>query len=296
MFFNVNFRRNCQLKIIVINRLITFVSMQLLKRIFDFYISGSIHVALAVYALVRMTFHFFHISYDEPMALFAFFGTIVGYNFVKYDELARAKKIKWGNQLRAIIVLSSIAFLATAYYFFQLERKTQLVAGGFLALTMLYTLPVFPKIGNARNWAGVKIYIVAFCWAGITLLLPIINADLPLSQDVWLKFCQRFLLVIILILIFEIIDLKDDDLSLQTVPQKLGVVKTKMLNLFLLIPFYCLEFFKSDFQLQQLWINLILIIVIALFTLFSSPKRSDYYTSFWVESIPVLWWLMVVLF
>nr|WP_294938835.1 hypothetical protein [uncultured Flavobacterium sp.] len=268
--------------------------MQLLKRIFDFYINGSIHVALAVYALVRMTFHFFHIEYDEPMALFAFFGTIVGYNFVKYDGLARAKKIRWGNQLRVIIALSIVSFAAAGYYFFQLERKTQLVAGGFLALTMLYTLPVFPKIGNARNWAGVKIYIVAFCWAGITLLLPIINADLPLSQDVWLKFCQRFLLVIILILIFEIIDLKDDDLSLQTVPQKLGVTKTKVLNLILLIPFYCLEFFKSDFQVQQLWINLILVVVIALFTIFSSPKRSDYYTSFWVESIPVFWWLMVI--
>lgn len=276
--------------------MLTFVSMQLLKRILDFYISGSIHVALAVYALVRMTFHFFHIAYDEPMALFAFFGTIVGYNFVKYDELARAKKVKWSNQLRVIVGLSIVAFLATAYYFFHLERQTQWVAFGFLALTMLYTLPVFPKLGNARNWAGVKIYIVAFCWAGITMFLPIINADLPLSQDVWLKFCQRFLLVIILILIFEIIDLKNDDLSLQTVPQKLGVRKTKILNLFLLIPFYGLEFLKSDFQIVQLWINLALVLTIALFTLFASPKRSDYYTSFWVESIPVFWWILVVFF
>lgn len=270
--------------------------MQLLKRIFDFYINGSIHVALAVYALVRMTFHFFHIAYDEPMALFAFFGTIVGYNFVKYDELARAKKVKWTGQLKAIVGLSVVSFLVAACCFFYLERSTQLVAVGFLAMTMLYTLPVFPKLGNARNWAGVKIYIVAFCWAGITLFLPIINAGLPLSHDVWLKFCQRFLLVIILILIFEIIDLKNDDLSLQTVPQKLGIRKTKFLILFLLIPFYSLEFLKSDFQPQQLWINLILIVVIALFALFASPKRSGYYTSFWVESIPFFWWMMVFFF
>jgi hypothetical protein len=196
--------------------------------------------------------------------------------------------------MKGIVVLSAVSFTAATYYFFSLELRTQLVALGFLALTLLYTLPVFPKIGNARNWAGVKIYIVAFCWAGITLFLPIINAGLPLSHDVWLKFCQRFLLIIILILIFEIIDLKNDDLSLQTVPQKLGVTKTKMLNLFLLLPFYFLEFLKSDFQIQQLWINLVLVVVIALFTVFSSPKRSDYYTDFWVESIPVFWWLMVV--
>lgn len=276
--------------------MITFVSMQLLKKLLDFYIRGSIHVAIAVFALVQMTFHFFHIAYDQPMALFAFFGTIVGYNFVKYDELARAKKFKMSNQVKAIAILSFVCFLATSYCFFQLQLKTKLVAAGFLGLTLLYTLPFFPKLGNARNWAGVKIYIVAFCWAGITMFLPIINAGLSLSQSVFLKFGQRFLLVIILILIFEIIDLKNDDLSLQTVPQRLGVKKTKILNLILLLPFYGLEFLQPNFQVEQLWINLVLIIVLALFTIFSSPKRSDYYTSFWVESIPVFWWVLVLFF
>ncbi|MFC7773747.1 hypothetical protein [Flavobacterium sp. GCM10027622] len=267
-----------------------------MKKIFDFYIHGSIHVALAVYALVQMTFHFFHIAYDAPMAAFAFFGTIVGYNFVKYDELVRAKKLKLTMERKAIVILSALSFVATGYCFFQLQFHTQWITVLFLGLTVLYTLPVFPKLGNARNWAGVKIYIVAFCWAGITLLLPIINADLPINQDVGLKFCQRFLLVIILILIFEIIDLKKDAWSLQTVPQKLGVYKTKRLNLLLLIPFYGLEFLKSDFQVRQLWINFILIVVLALFTIFSNPKRSDYYTSFWVESVPVFWWLLVLFF
>lgn len=276
--------------------MLTFVRMPLLKHIFNFYLHGSIHVALAVYALVRMTFHFFHISYNQPMALFAFFGTIVGYNFVKYDEMVRAKKLKINTERKAIIFLSFISFLAAVYCFFQLERPTQMGSLFFFGLTLLYTVPFFPKLGNARNWAGVKIYIVAFCWAGITLFLPIINADLPLSQDVWLKFCQRFLLVIVLILIFEIIDLKHDDASLQTVPQKLGVQKTKILNLCLLLSFYGLEFIKSNFQPIQLWINLVLIVIIALFTLYASPKRSEYYTHFWVESVPVFWWFLVVFF
>jgi len=287
---------NFQPNLNVINRLIIFVSMQLLKKLLDFYINGSIHVAIAVFALVQMTFHFFHIPFDWAMSLFAFCGTIVGYNFVKYDALARAKKLKMSRQLKAIVVLSVAAFAGTLYGFWFLQRQTQLLSLAFLGLTLLYTLPVFPKLGNARNWAGVKIYIVAFCWAGITLFLPILNAGLDFTNDVFLKFFQRFLLVIILILIFEIIDLKNDDLSLQTVPQRLGVKRTKGLNLFLLLPFYGLEFFKSDFQIEQLWINLVLVTVIALFTVFSSPKRSDYYTSFWVESIPVFWWAMVLLF
>jgi hypothetical protein len=51
-------------------------------------------VALSVYALVRMTHFMFHISADQAMANFAFFGTIVGYNFVKYDAWQEPKKNK----------------------------------------------------------------------------------------------------------------------------------------------------------------------------------------------------------
>jgi hypothetical protein len=43
----------------------------------------------------------FHISADQAMANFAF-GTIVGYNFVKYDALARAKKKQMRNELKSL--------------------------------------------------------------------------------------------------------------------------------------------------------------------------------------------------
>ena len=36
--------------------------MVLLKKIFDFYIKSSLHVALSAYALVTMTMYFFNIS------------------------------------------------------------------------------------------------------------------------------------------------------------------------------------------------------------------------------------------
>ena len=80
--------------------------MKLLKQIFDFYIKSSIHVALSVFALVMMTHHMFHIADDLPMAYFAFFGTIVGYNFVKYDALARVKKQEVRSDIKVIAIIS----------------------------------------------------------------------------------------------------------------------------------------------------------------------------------------------
>ncbi|HJS00392.1 MAG TPA: hypothetical protein VJ780_05610 [Flavobacterium sp.] len=265
-----------------------------IQALFDFYLKSSIHVALSVYALVRMTQFMFEIPYDESIALFSFFGTIVGYNFVKYDALARAKKRMMRNELKMIALLSFFSFLAVGYYFFQLEFITQLVAAGVLVLTLLYTLPFFPNRRNARNWAGVKIYIVSLCWVGVTLLLPLVNAHQDLGLDFFIKCIQRFILIFDLVLIFEIIDLANDDPHLKTVPQQIGVKRTKILGLFLLIPFYFLEFFKNNFIEKQLIINLILVVMLSLFLIFSNTNRSRYYTSFWVESIPILWWLLVV--
>jgi len=265
-----------------------------IQALFDFYLKSSIHVALSVYALVRMTQFMFEIPYDEPIALFSFFGTIVGYNFVKYDALARAKKRMMRNELKMIAVLSFFSFLAVGFYFFQLQLVTQLFAAGVLLLTLLYTLPFFPNRKNARNWAGVKIYIVSLCWVGVTLLLPLVNAHQELRLDFFIKCIQRFILIFNLVLVFEIIDLANDDPHLKTVPQQIGVKRTKILGLLLLIPFYFLEFFKNNFIEKQLIVNLVLVVMLSLFLVFSNTRRSKYYTSFWVESIPILWWLMVV--
>jgi len=268
--------------------------MLLLKKLLDFYINSSIHVALAVFSLVKMTQILFEIYHEEPTAWFAFFGTIVGYNFVKYDALARIQKRSMRNQLKAITVVSFLSLIATGYYFFQLQRTTQIIGFVFLAITLLYTLPFFPNRKNARNWAGIKIYIVALCWVGVTLFLPIINNRLPLDSAVLLVALQRFILIFVLILIFEIIDLPLDDPHLKTVPQQIGIFKTKLIGVFLMILFVGLEFFSSNFKFQIVVLKSILALITILFLLFSNEKRSRYYSSFWVESIPVFWWLLLL--
>lgn len=268
--------------------------MNIVKRLIRLYINGSVHVALAVFSLVLMTYHIFQKPFNAPMALFAFFGTLFSYNFMKYESLYRFKKPA-SPFVKAIVVLSVSALVGAGVSFLFLERKTQAVALVFLVLTAIYTVPFFPNQKNLRNWSGIKIYIVAFCWAGVTLVLPLINAGMELSADIYIKFIQRFLLVLILILIFEIIDLKEDDPHLKTLPQAIGVKNTKLLNLFLLVPFYVLEFAKSWVDIRQLYVNVILVLAMGLFTVFANPERSKYYTLFWVESIPIVW-LGLVLF
>ena len=273
--------------------------MKVLKSILRFYINSSIHVGLSCFALVQITQLVFHISQQSAVGYFAFWGTIVGYNFVKYEELARAKKIKMRRQLRWIALFTFGSFIMVGYYFFQLERITQIVAVIFLGLTMLYTLPFFPNKKNARNWAGVKIYIVSFCWVGATVFLPLLDAAVAPTMSIGILSIQRFILIFVLILIFEIIDLRYDNPNLRTVPQQIGVKNTKILGFALLVLFCVLELFNINGNINvnnnkeffSLPFNFAIVIAIAL--VFANGERSKYYTSFWVESIPIVWWVFI---
>jgi hypothetical protein len=87
---------------------------------------------------------------------------------------------------------------------------------------------------------------------------------------------------------------------LKTVPQQFGVKNTKLLGFVLLICFCGLSFFNTNtnfnFQFLELLLllNFAIAIIIALFLFFANENRSKYYTSFWVESVPILWWLTYI--
>lgn len=270
--------------------------MVFFKKILDFYINSSFHVALSAFALVSITQYFFGVQGDFSVAFFAFFGTIVGYNFVKYDAIARLNKTIIKKELKAIIFLSFISLLACFYFFLQLSLISKIGAFTFFGLTLLYTLPFFPNKQNARNWKGVKIYIVGITWVGVTVISPLVEAEIPFSMDMLLMAFQRFLLVFSIVLVFDIVDVKHDDIHLQTVPKKIGVELTKKLGYLLLFLLLLLEFFYSNnHNFLPFFFKLLVCGTIAIFLFFANENRSRYFASFWLESVPILWWLLLIL-
>ena len=270
--------------------------MEQLRHIFDFYLQSSIHVALSVFSLIMVTDILLHLEPNFYMAGFGFFGTIVGYNFVKYDAIVRSGTPELSMKLKWFIAISAVAFLGTVFCFFHLQLRTQFASGIFLLITALYTLPFFPNRKNARSWAGLKIYIVALCWVGVTFVLPVLNAGVPMEIDFLIISVKRFILIVVLLFVFEIIDLAWDDPHLKTVPQQIGVKRTKQLGILLLLLFLILELFQIDESWPRFFINSGLIAITALFLIFANEKRFKYYTTFWTESIPVLWWILLLVF
>ncbi|MEC4051264.1 hypothetical protein VSP10_00490 [Myroides odoratimimus] len=270
--------------------------MDLLKnRIVALYLNGSVHVSLAVFALVQMTFYFCHLPFDAVVSTLAFTGTLFSYNFIKYAEVIYRHKNPFTLRLKVIIGISIIALLIGTVTFFMLNWKAQFVTLSLLVLSVLYAIPISSNRSNLRNLAGLKVYIVCLCWATVTLIVPVMNADIPVSWDIVVKFIQRFILVFILIGIFEVVDLQYDDKYLKTLPQMLGIANTKWLLGLLLIPFYVIEFFKVGYQPIQAWNNMLIVLLTLFFIVYASPKRTKFFTLFWVESVPIVWWLIVVI-
>lgn len=275
--------------------------MRVLKQILDFYLNSSIHVALAVYSLSWITLKQFDVAYDESVLYFNFYATITGYNFVKYFGLAKFHHRSLANWLRYIQIFSFFCFLLMCYYAYNLELKTLFYILGLGVITFFYAIPFLPRNifldsqYNLRTIGGLKVYVIALVWAGVTVVLPLVNNDQVVGFDAILTVVQRYLFVVVLILPFDIRDLQYDSLKLSTIPQKIGIKNTKIIGVMLLLVFFFLEYLKDELKVNQIISLLIIVFVTMLFIIFSNQERGKYYSAFWVEGLPLLWLILVLL-
>jgi len=279
-----------------------FYSMKVLKQLLSFYVNSSIHVAFSVLSLTWITLLEFQIPNNINVLLFVFFATITGYNFVKYFGIAKFHHRSLTNWLKSIQIFSFFCFLLMAYYGLQLSLKTLYYIGAFGLVTFLYAIPFLPKRlfldkqKNLRSIVGLKIYLIALVWSGVTVFLPLIEAEASINETVLICALQRFIFVVVLMLPFEIRDLQFDSLKLSTVPQQIGVKATKTIGGFLIFGIYILDYFKSHSLGNDRAVLLFVLVLLFLFLIFARVRQGKYYSAFWVEGIPIFWLLLSLVF
>lgn len=270
--------------------------MKTVERVFNFYLDASIHVAVAVFALVMVTAEVLSISVNMHFSWFLFFATIVCYNFIKYGVEAE-KYILVANQYhKSIQIFSFVALAATCYHAFFLNTETWFGIGFLSLLVALYTLPVLPNARNLRSLGVFKIFIVALVWASVTVMVPWHSVKgFVFSWDVYIEAVQRFFLVFILLIPFEIRDLAFDHKNLKTLPQRYGVTNTKIFGSYGVLFFFGLTFLKHNISETELLAKGLIFLTLGSLMFVTKRNQSKYFSSFWVESIPIFWWAIVVL-
>ena len=262
--------------------------MNRLKNLLAFYVNSSIHVALAVVAFAAITFFHFGIPPDTDLLFFIFFGVVTGYNFIKFAGIAKLHHRSLAPNLKIIQIFSLFSFLALVYFAFKIKVEVLIIAALFGIFTLFYALPFFGK-RNLRTIGGIKIYVIAFIWAGVTVMCPVAHAQIPVNFDVLIEFLQRVLLVLVLLIPFEIRDLKYDKADLKTLPQKVGVKGSKTAGIALSMTIFGLEFLKSMNSTASVLALGITMLVAVVFILRSKEEQPQFFSSFWVEGIPIFW-------
>lgn len=270
--------------------------MSYLKRFLNFYINSSIHVSFAVVALAVITYNDLDIIEDVALLLFLFFGSVSGYNFVKYAEVAGLHHRSLTKSLREIQIFSFVCGVGLLLSLFWLSREALLVTFFLGVLTLFYAVPFFSRKRNLRAIAGIKIYVIAIVWAGATVLLPVEQSSYNINTIVWVVFIQRVIFIIVLMIPFEIRDLQYDDKSLKTLPQLLGVNRVKKLGYFLLCSFYSMIFLRIDTTIDVFIVQAFITLLLGVCIYMSNKIKKRYFTSFWVESIPIIWVCITLLY
>jgi hypothetical protein len=269
-----------------------------LKEFFSFYINSSIHVSISVCCLqaIMMIKYSSIINYD--ILCFTFFSTLFAYNFIKYFEYIYENYSSISIKLKLIICTSIFSLFFSLFFLFKLALNEILLIALISIITLLYAVPFFLfSDTNLRSVRGLKIYVVALVWTMTVVLLPFeFYMELGLLFLI-INFIQIFIYVLIAIVPFEIRDINIDNRRLSTIPQKIGIKNTKILGVILCLPFVLIELLKQKyFSWYYLGFDFIIIALLMVFLIISSKNpQSKFYSSFWVEGVPILWIVILLI-
>lgn len=268
--------------------------MKSLKIIFNFYVFSNLHVSVSVACLVLSTGVLFEIDVVKE-ALFLGCSTFVAYHLIRYLNRYKYGKThlldifsnQYKNTLLFVSLLTSIGvfFLSFRLQLIQLLRITP-----FGLLTFFYAFSFVNIDGNKysiRYIPGLKIFIIAIVWAGVVVFF--VN---DVTKQSILYFLEMLLFVIALTIPFDLRDLSFDKETVKTLPMVFGVQKVKFFGVLLMVISVVLHQYNFDGVGLLAYVLTACILSLSLF--FTSSNQSKYYASFWIEGIPILYYLWML--
>lgn len=273
----------------------------MLQKLFNFLLYSNIYIALCALAATWQTTYLleFPLSLHAPIYPFVFFATWLIYalhRLLSLRKLPEALKIERfqviGHYQKHIWIYAAFAALGTAWFFFQLHWKSQLLLCLPALLSLGYVLPFLGKQKRRlRDIHFIKIFLVAFVWAAVTGLLPAVEANAPLDTTLWLLVVERTCFVFAITLPFDIRDLELDQKNrVKTIPAVIGVSKTLYLAWGLLAIAALIACYL--YPIGQASMLLLSFLIGALLIGYAPKQQHDYYFSALIDG---LLWLQALL-
>lgn len=258
-----------------------------IKFILNCYIKSNLHVALCLVFYTMLIYYQNGITVNYCEILFIFLATLLAYNFIKYHKLLFTKnRPNYVFQLFILVTVISLIILS-----FKVVRisilKTIIVLIACL-LVIAYSFPAY-KINSLRNYPLVKILTISAAWTLTSVCFSFIGI---LKPKILVFYCLSiFLMVSCQMISFEIRDEDIDKNKSKTVVHVFGLQRIKIIGYAILIIFSVVIFFISLIEKDSVsYLSNIIILIVLFYLIFKSNKnQTKYFSSIFVESVPIYW-------
>ena len=258
-----------------------------IKFILNCYIKSNLHVALCLVFYTMLIYYQNGITVNYCEILFIFLATLLAYNFIKYHKLSFTKnRPNYVFQLFILVTVISLIILS-----FKVVRisilKTIIVLIASL-LVIAYSFPAY-KINSLRNYPLVKILTISAAWTLTSVCFSFIGI---LKPKILVFYCLSiFLMVSCQMISFEIRDEDIDKNKSKTVVHVFGLQRIKIIGYAILITLSVVIFFISLIEKDFVsYLSNIIILIVLFYLIFKSNKnQTEYFSSIFVESVPIYW-------
>jgi hypothetical protein len=251
------------------------------NKIIAYYISSRLHVALSLWAFCQLTAlqQGGRIPLSLQLAIFCFGWAAYWY---AHQVVPYYYKHNQFPVLRLFLTLG--ALLAGGILLRFQPYSIQLIFVVLGMISLCYAIPFGSSMG-LRFIPRIKIFLIAVCWASFAA----VGVYASTGSVTLMIVAKSILWVVLLTLPFDVRDMKKDDQKLKTIPQLLGLKKTRILGFGLALIIVFLTDQAVAISNLQYAAYVVLILVLMCY-LVMHPKRHSHFTSFWIEGIPLLWY------
>ena len=145
-----------------------------------------------------------------------------------------------------------------------------------------------------RQLPYLKSFVVVGCWASVVVFLPLTNYQRQLSTSAVVVWIQMALWTFATMIPFEIRDICGDSDRMKTIPQIFGVKGAKMIGTFSLIAVVKLSYFLIN-EIEDMTPTVLTAAIATVLLRKSNEEQSPYFASFWIESLPMVWLLSILI-
>ena len=259
-----------------------------------FLVYSNIWISLGAGFLTLLTFKVFSINCDFNQhlyySLFVFFCTLLSYNFQRVSRLKKiathspnAWVVKNSIVAKSLIGISLIGVITLVPIFDYPFTLLWLIILGVISFGYSY--------GKFRDLPYIKILLIALSWGIACGIIPLLIIGDKSNGSMFSSFGWVFFYIVAITIPFDIRDIGIDEDSKKTIPQWIGLKKSKFIAYFSLV---ISMFFFIIYASLTATLAIVLSYLVASYLIKKSfPSRKDMYFSFLVDGHIIFQFLLV---